>query len=256
MATESLENLLDTETSSPPAESAPAPTQSDAASQTGVNDDTAAPPAVDAHAERSGAMVPRRALEDERRKRQEIEKQLADVSGWIQQQRQQGQPQQQQPMPAMGPAPPDMYSDPEGYAHWVTQQAMQRAELVTLNRELHRSEARARKAHGDEAVERALQAAHQAGIIGKFLTADDPYGELIGWHGDYELARNPQSLREQIRQELMAELGGQGDGRAAPAARPAQRAPVPRSLASTASAQPRDQNGRFTGPTPLEDIIG
>jgi hypothetical protein len=177
-------------------------------------------------------------------------------SPWIQQQRQQGQPQQQQAAPAMGHAPPDMYSDPEGYANWVTHQAMQRAELVTLNRELHRSEARARKAHGDDVVQRALETAQQAGIIGQFLEAEDPYADLVSWHGDYELARNPQSLREQIRQELMAELGVQNGGNPAPAARSAPRAPVPRSLASTASAQPRDNHGRFAGPTPLEDIIG
>lgn len=245
MSTEptSLESMLDNE---PNEQASPAPQV-----ETGVT--STAPPAdapVQQTRDDDGPLVPRKALEDERRKRQDIERQLQAIG----QQRQQPQQQQQFEIPQEAPDP---FIDPTGYAQWVSAQAVtqanQRAEFMMLNREVNRSERRARKAHGDDVVEKAVEAAQRAGVAIKFVQEDDPYDELVKWYSDYQVATDPASHRERIKAEIMAEMGispqqGQQPQR--------QRAPVPKSLASTASAQPRNDRGQFQGPRPLEDILG
>jgi hypothetical protein len=248
----SLEGMLDRE---PAIEQAVAPVEHEAPKG---DNNSAAPPAAASDQQpkaEDGPLVPRKALEDERRKRQDIERRLADLT------RQPAQQTKQVEQPAVPNEPPDMFADPNGYTQWVMAQAMAAAERQTefklLNRELNRSETRARKAHGDEAVDAALEAVRQAGLQTKFLSEDDCYAAMIAWHQEYQVARDPAAHRERIRQELMAEMGMTQAGKqpaAAPAAKP--RAPLPKSLASTTSAQPRDSSGRFAGPTPLEDILG
>lgn len=247
--TQSIEDMLDR------SEQAAAETPAQAP-QTGVTD-SAAPPAdaTPAQSRDDGPLVPRKALEDERRKRQDLEKRMEEFEARIRPAPQQQAPQQQ--MPAM----PDPYTDPEGYAQWVTwaavQQAnayaMRQAETVITNRELNRSETRAIKEHGQEAVDAAFNAAVQVGVARQFTSADDPYAEMMDWYKSYQVAANPDQYRAQIEAEILAKHGI--TPQAQPQAQPKSRAPVPRSLASTASAIPRDERGRFSGPTPLEDLI-
>lgn len=257
--TTSLEDMLDG--AQPHAVTETPPQQ---AETTGDKASSAAPPA-DASQEQTRAdespTVPRKALEDERRKRQEMERRIADIERQYAP-RQQAPQQQQQPQQI---EMPDPWTDPHGYAQFVTQQAAvyahrvasEQAEARMLNRELNRSEKRARKTHGDEIVDAALQAAQQAGVAQRFIAEDDAYEEIVNWYNDYQIAANPQSYREKIEAEILAKHGLTPQARA-PAQSPSPKpksSPVPRSLASTASAIPRDERGRFSGPTPLEDLL-
>ena len=244
----SLENMLDNETEARPVErqeAPPAPT----------GETSAAPPAdAPVHQTRDdeGHLVPRKALEDERKKRQELERKFAEFG-----QQPAWQPEQQQ-MPQLPAEAPDPFFDPQGFAQWVTisaaSQAEARADFQMLNREAHRSERRARKAHGDDAVEKALAAAEKAGIAHQFIRAEDPYDEMVKWHSDYQIASDPASHRERLRAEILAEMGITPQNGQHPAQR--QRAPVPKSLATTTSAQPRNDRGQYTGSRPLSDILG
>lgn len=251
---QSLEDMLDG-TSAPAAEappSTPEPT-------TGVTD-SAAPPA-DAQlpsAQRDDApLVPRKALEDERRKRQEFEKQLQELQARVQP----AQPQQQAPQQQQQFEPPDPYVDPQGYAQWVAyvanenamRMAARRAEEIITSRELNRSERAAIKTHGQEAVDAAFEAAVKAGVAGKFTQEEDPWQAIVDWHKSYQIASNPDQFRAQIEAEILAKHGI--TPQAAPQVQSRQKAPVPRSLASTASAAPRDERGRFAEHTPIEELI-
>lgn len=243
---QSLDAMLDGDTT------APAHTPEPVAS-TGAND-SAAPPADASQQPQprdDGPLVPRRALEDERRKRQEYEQKVREFEARLQ-----PQPQQQAHVEI-----PDMFADPQGYTNFVFSQAAAyaqhaasaEAERRILNRELNKSERRARKEFGDEAVDAAFEAAIKANVGQRFMDSDDAYADMVKWHKDYQIATNPEAMRAAIEAEILAKH------RLAPAQsqqpqRP--RAPVPKSLASTASAQPRDDRGRFSGPTPLEDILG
>lgn len=241
--------MLDGQEASAPVESA--------RPQTGDKQSDAAPPAAseppaETQAD-AGPMVPRKALEDERKKRQEFERRLQEFE------RQQQPPPQQQhrQQPQQPQERPDPFVDPDGYEAWVVNQAITRAneiaEVRVIDRELNRSERSARKTHGDEVVDAALQAAIQAGLASKFIREDDAYEAIVNWHRDYQIAINPQSFREQIEAEILAKHGITPNAQAAP---PANKAPVPRSLGQTVSARPRDERGRFSGPPSLEDLIG
>lgn len=218
--------------------------------------DTGTAPPADAISQQpktdDGPLVPRKALEDERRKRQEIERRLQESQ----------RATIQQPIHQSHVEVPDPFADPQGYTQFVVAQAAQvaahqareQAEVWALNRELNRSEKRARKEHGDDVVEQAMEAAERAGVILNFLRADDAYDEMVRWYSDYQIATNPASYRDRLEAEILAKHGlTPGGGQRQPQQ---QRAPVPKSLASAASAQPRDTRGRFTDePTPLEDIL-
>lgn len=76
-----------------------------------------------------------------------------------------------------------------------------------------------------------------------------------------EIGEDPNAWREaeraRIRQELLAEQQ-QGDERhtpRAPAAAPQMRSPPPAPASTVRSAAPRDEGGRFAGPTPISAIL-
>jgi hypothetical protein len=222
---------------------------------------SAAPPAdADPAIREDAPHVPRKALEDERRKRQDLERQLAEYTKATQPapQQQRPQPQQhQQPVITQEDLERLWWENPVQAAAIVQELAVQRASQEADNRmiswHLNRSEKKAVKAHGDEIVTAAVNEAIRLGKNREFFEEDDPYQALVDWYKDIEVARNPQSMRDQIRAELMAEMGLPSPGSA-----PAQKtkAPVPRSLASAANARPRDDRGRYESPTSLEDILG
>lgn len=262
--TQNIDDLLSDAT--PPEPTATAEPAQEAVVETG-DKQSAVPPTDATHvAVRDDAPhVPRKALEDERRKRQELERQLAEYQAkttqpQTQQPKPQEQPQQQQPVITQEELERLWWENPAQAAaivqHYAAQAAIEhahrQAELAVVNRELNRSERRAKKTHGEEIVAAATAEALKLGKQAEFIDEDDPYEALIGWYNDLQAARDPQSLKEKLRAELMAEMGITSPTPAT--AKP--KAPVPRSLASVASGQPRDDRGRFHGPTPLEDIIG
>lgn len=253
MAGESLDALLEKATEAAPVET-PEP---QAAPETGDKAPSAAPPAdAEPTASQDPPHVPRKALEDERRKRQELERRLAEFEKTTQPQQHRQPPQQQQAAPQITREQLEQlwWENPSQAAaiihHFAAQEAAIAAEKRMLSRELDRSERRARKAHGDELIDEALQEAMRIGKS-ELLNEDDPYQALVDWYQDVKAVKDPKSLKEQLRAELMAELGMSN----APAQPP--KAAVPKSLASRTSAQPRNPaNGQFQGRASLEDILG
>lgn len=252
----SLEAML--EASDAVETSAPAPVET-TQPETGEKHESAVPPA-DAHAQAEprddAPHVPRKALEDERKKRQELERRLADLEKAAQPPQRQPQAQQQQaPVITQEDLERLWWENPAQAAaivqHFATQNALAQAERMVMSRELDRSERRARKTHGDETVSAALEQAQKAGMISAFLNEEDPYQSLMDWHKEVEAVRDPASLKERLRAELMAEMGLNP---AAP--KSAARAAVPKSLASRTSEMTRNERGQFQGRASLDELLG
>jgi hypothetical protein len=177
--------------------------------------------------------VPRAALEDERRKRQEYERRLREL--------------EEQKAKA-----PDPVADPEGFRqHFEVQ-----SQKALLNERLNMSEQLVRQTMGDDAVETAVSAFEDAikanpGLYQTVMVSKHPYQTLLDWHRreqvlatvGTDLSAYEKRLREQIMEEL----------KAAPAALgvpPVKSAP---SLANRPSAGSRGDP--YTGPTPLRDLL-
>lgn len=124
----------------------------------------AAPPAAE-----ESQTVPRTALQDERRKRQELERQLQEISQRLTQ-----QPVQPQPIP-------DQWDDPEGFARHLAREAAAQAReeaLAELRRErvIHSAEA-AKQRHPDyiEKVDTFNElAAQNPALIATMMQQPDP----------------------------------------------------------------------------------
>jgi hypothetical protein len=238
--------------------SAPAPVET-APPETGEKQSAVPPTDANAQAEpRDDGLphVPRKALEDERKKRQELERRLADLERSAQPPQRQPQSQQQQsPVITQEDLERLWWENPAQAAaivqHFATQNALAQAERMVMSRELDRSERRARKAHGDETVSAALQQAQKAGMIDAFLSEEDPYQSLMDWHKEVEAVRDPATLKERLRAELMAEMGLDP---AAP--KTAAKAAVPKSLASRTSEMTRNERGQFQGRASLDELLG
>lgn len=119
----------------------------------------------------------------------------------------------QQPQPQQ-PVAPDPLTDPDGWARYQQEQF----QTMLMHERANMSEVAARRAFGDEAVDKAVTAATQANIAAQFLRARDPYGALLEWHKRQmvlsEIGPDPEkyktSIRDQIRQEVLAELQKNG----------------------------------------------
>ncbi len=250
METQSLEDMIEGDAGDVPA-AAPAET----AHQMGVPD-SAAPPA-DANLQEvpreDGPTVPRKALEDERKKRQEYERRVAEMERQFQTQR---QPQQQQM------EPPDPFVDPEGaFRYQQAVFAQQRyADRVATCDEIYREKFEDYDATVNLAIERLGQDPQFAAqLFNHPLPGKYAYeiGRKLKWQD--EIGNDPEAYRSRLEAEILAKHGlapGSDQPRAQAQAPARPRAQVPKSLASTASAQPRNERGQFAGPTPLEDIIG
>lgn len=219
------------------AAAAPAATTETAAAKEG------APPAPQTTEKPEGAWAPIKALQDERRKREKVEKDLEELRRAV------------KPEQTRGPDIPDPIVDPAGYANHIEERNFTR--LVTASRADMIDEV------GEEdfaAAEDAFKAAAAADpkLADRLWNSRDParfaYNQgkkLIEQQETAAQASDPAAMRAQIKAELMAELGlapaaaaqpGTGQpaaARSAPAAPAAQRPAVPRSLAGARSAPPR-----------------
>lgn len=199
-----------------------------------------------------GPHVPRKALEDERKKRQEIERRFTDLERRLNDMM---QPQEQvQPQQA-----PDPWADPEAaMAHQRNEFVRQMYETrVALSSEI----LRAQKPDFDDVVaEFVQQARRDPGLHNAVLNHPNPaafayqQGQRIRFLN--EVGNDPAAYKAKLREEVMAELGqGQPAAVAQQSVSPAL-AP-PKSLAATTSAQPRNNKGQFaSGPASLDDILG
>lgn len=203
----------------------------------------------------NGPHVPRQALEDERKKRQELERQVAEFK-----QRMTAPQPTQQPHPQVQqPEIPDPYLEPERFAAYQAYQVQERlfAQSVVMSQRIMRQQ------HADyDDAEKEFVAAVEADpmLASKLLShpfpAEFAYQEGKRLKALKEIGDDPASFRERVRQEILAEM--QGSGAQAPAQAQPARAPVPKSLASAQTGGPaRDaRTGRFAGPASLEDILG
>jgi len=187
--------------------------------------------------------VPIAAIHDERRKRQELEKRVAEYEAKLQQ-------LQNPPQPA-----PDMFENPEGWQGHFGKQIQQTAvQEASFNSLLNTSEMLCRDKYDDfeDAKGRFMELAEANPVLAQ-QALSDPHP----WRKAYQIVKNHEKmeslgatdatslearLREQIRAELEAELKAQ----------PAQAA-IPTSLAGAQSG--RGTSGVWNPPT-IDEILG
>lgn len=159
--------------------------------------------------------VPLAELRTERQKRQDAERQIAELQGRLKtfeqfQQRPQA-PQQQAPREEV----PDPYTDPEGYADYRHRQAFVQSREQIANF----SEVMARRTFGAELVDKATQWAVQNNVAQHFFyNARDPYGELIDTYKQQQaiarIGSDPDAyeatIRKEEREKVLAELKAGG----------------------------------------------
>jgi hypothetical protein len=206
-------------------------------------------------------VIPRRAYEDERRKRQdwkaraveaetkhkELQRQFEDA-----QRRATAPPPQQQAPPQ---PPPDPASDPRGFAQHLVQQ--QQAAL--LNERLNNSEMMLRDKVGDEKLNEYVQefrnlAAADPTLFGKLYSQPHPYAWLTREVDRLRLVRDvgddPAAYRAKIEAEARAKW--EAEAKAQPAPSPA--AGMQPSLGTARSVAGRTA-GAWSGEPSLEDVL-
>lgn len=178
--------------------------------------------------------VPLKALEEERRKRKEYQRELESLRN--------------------APKAADPVVDPEGYH----KQIEEKFQYALLNGTLHMSEQVARAHYGDEAVNAAFAAFEEAqesnpGLRATILSSRHPYQSLIDWHKREQVlatvGTDLDSFKKRLRDELLEEL--KANPTAIGIAPTSQ--PVAPTLANRPSVSARDQ--AWTGPTPIADIL-
>lgn len=166
--------------------------------------------------------IPITALLEEREKRQKYEAEIADYK-----RRLAAYEAQQQ-----APQVPDVIEDQQGFAAYIMQQQAQQRDQL----EAQFSERFARKEYGNEAVDAALAAAQQQGVVAHFTRGPDRWERLCEWHKSHvaqaEIGNDPAAYRARLEGELRAKIKAELEAEmGSPEARP--NAP-PRSLASAA----------------------
>lgn len=215
-----------------------------------------APPAPAKEDRPAGDWIPRKAVEDERRKRQELERKVAEFEARL------AQPKQEQA------PPPDWDIDPRTAAEQFQFQIQE--QLYRTRVEMASELMRERHADFDEIVTIAVEKAQANPMLHRqIVTSPNPakMAYEIGRKMKFlnEIGDDPESYRSRLEAEILAKHGIQPaadggtlqatDAPAKPAAK-ALSAPVPKSLARDVSQQPRANNGQWTGPKPLNEIFG
>lgn len=224
---------------------------------TGDKPDVSASPA-DASETEDTPLVPRKALIEERRKRQDYEKKLAEFEAKLAKlDKPQAPPQ---PPPQMQP-PPDPWTDPEGALAYERQQ---RAMELYETRVILSEELMSQKPDYADAKAAFIEAANADPTLAQKLVRHPMPAKFVYEEGKRiaalrEIGPDPATYREQLRQQLREEL--LAEMQAHPPSQPssAPRAPAPKSLAGTTSSVPRDQQGRYaprSGPASLDELLG
>ncbi len=194
---------------------------------------------------------------DERRKRQDLERQVADLTQRFQQFSQQPQQQRQPELPQQAPERPDPFTDPVGAFEWQQQQFEDRL----FNASVLMSRAMVSKEPDFEAAESAFFEAAKANpmlhaqLRSHPMPAQFAYEEGRKLLAQREIGADPAAYRAKLEAEIRAQLQAEL-GQTKPAQAQTPKASAPKSLAGTPSAQPRDPRGRFSGPASLDEILG
>lgn len=161
--------------------------------------------------------------------------------------------QLQEQMERLQPPPQPLdYSNPQA----VFQTFEQRLAESRLEQNIALSARFARREHGAELFDEAAVWLSQRKDIELWAqTQADPWEAAIQRFKQERLADeigdDPNAYREKLRQEILAELQQQQPGHS-----PSMTAPrIPAPASGQRSAAPRDGTGRFTGPTPIGNIL-
>lgn len=272
MSTVSLEDALDTPDPQMDEKVEQAPheqaTPEPIVAQDGTGDEPAAPPAAE-QSEQPVKMVPVAAIEAERRKRQQAEREreaLMDRMAELMARQEQPVQQHRQEVQQQ-PEIPDPITDPAGYTAYMQEHVNRQLRSNFVNSGYHTAKVQ----YGADRVDTALQAAKASGVSQHFAwKADDPWGELVQWYDrrlvHTEYGTSPDSVEEKVlakfglnRAELLAQRQAAAAGQApVVAAQPVRSpaAPPPTSLASVTSAAPRKRESKWNGPASLDEILG
>jgi len=192
----------------------------------------------------NGRMVPLAALEAERTKRQEFERQL-------EQYRKQQQPQSVAQQPWVNPA-----EQPAEYHERVQQ--------LFLNERLNTSEMLLRREMGSEKVDAVVAEFKQAAeadptLMQKLYAQQDPYKwlaqETEALRLRKEIGEDPAAYRARIRAEIEAEMAGNAVAPQVPTQVTPSIPTMAPSLAKARSAAPRSAPA-FTGTPHVNDVFG
>lgn len=180
-------------------------------------------------------MVPLAALQSEREEVKALRERLAAMQ----------QPQQPAPQPAQMPD----FVDPEA-AQWMQTQLAQRDAHYAA----HMSEMKARLKYGDDAVDEAFAAAQTAGALDRFKVQQDPWGSLAQWHKQekvrLEIGDDVDAYKAKLKAEVAAEI------KAELVAEQARKVASPASLATDPNLGSRTKAPAWSGPMPLDSILG
>ena len=232
-----------------PKADAKAPTESKAATAT-HEDDVEPPQPLDGE-----PVIPRRAYEDERRKRQDWKEKAARLEGELaamkrQQEEAQRVASQPQPMPPL--APIDPAQDPQGFTI--------RLQQVLLNERLNNSEMMLREKLGPEKVDEYVAEFKQLAqrdqtLFGKLYQQTNPYSwmtrEVDRLRMLHDIGDDPAAYRSKLEVEARAKWEAEAAAKSAPVSPAAGLQP---SLANARSVAGRTA-GTWTGEPSLEDVL-
>lgn len=198
------------------------------------------------------------AYKDEKSKRQQYERELADERRERERLARELQARQEKETP-----PPNIFEDPDGYMG-----NRERKILTAIdNQRFDTSEMLARATpEGSKSVDEALEAAAELRktdpndpIFIKVKNARDPYRELLTWHKQQKILteiQDPEAYKAKLREEILAELKAKDGLPAQEQQAPVAPAPanLPTDLTRARSVSGRTQPA-YAGPTPLSDLI-
>jgi hypothetical protein len=265
MANEALDSFLASETQAAPPEpvprEAPEPRQEapepkaeatrqpeSKAAEKPPEDDAEPPQPLDGE-----PVIPRRAYEDERRKRQDWKEKAARLEGELAAYKRQQEEARQPPPEQMPPLQPiDPAQDPVGFTARIQQ--------VLLNERLNNSEERLREKIGDDKLNEYVgefkeMAQRDQTLFGKLYSQTNPYGwmvrEVDRLRHLREVGDDPSAYRAKIEAEARARW--EAEAKAAPPP-PSPAAGMQPSLATARSVAGRTA-GNWTGEPSLEDVL-
>lgn len=191
-------------------------------------------PVEPAAAEPAPQTVPLAVMMEERKRRQELEAQIAELNA----------PKQD--------ALPDVFENPEGFTAQIEARLNQHAE----NQKAVLSERFARNKHGNEVVDAAFQAAQASGVLDSFRGKDDAWGDLVSWHRSQvalnEIGGDIDAYKAKIRAEIEAELNA---NQAVEQAKQMAAKAAP-SMANVTGTGGTAQAPVWNGPKSLDSILG
>ena len=235
------------QTAPEPKADAKAPAEPKAATATPEPDDAEPPQPLDGE-----PVIPRRAYEDERRKRQDWKEKAARLEGELAAVRRQQEEAQRQPPQQMPPlAPIDPSQDPGGFTI--------RLQQVLLNERLNNSEMMLREKLGPEKVDEYVNefkhlAQRDQTLFGKLYQQTNPYGwmtrEVDRLRMLNDIGDDPAAYRSRLEAEARAKW--EAEAKAAVPVSPA--AGLQPSLANARSVAGRSAT-TWTGEPSLEDVL-